>query len=315
VVTGAAGLLLQRDPGLAVWPETVKAVLMATALHNIEGATRLSEVDGAGGIRVDLADAVVRRQAGGYGGRSYSCSTSRNLDVATLNLTAGVPVRVVITWDTNPGYLSYRQQPSADLDLRILDPRGATIAGSASWDNTYEIVEFTPTTSGPHRLRVYRYRCALLWGNPKWLGWAWYQVPQPPVRRGMTWAKVGHSLAFGADRFNCAGCNPYTGDALCSALHPILCIRPDGSPNPGLPVNFDDGWIGGNVGLSPAIRGDQLLGVANADAVCATSFGPGWVMAEFHHPQGGWGWSSRGNVNPAGRYWVHINDQAGNCWN
>jgi subtilisin family serine protease len=315
VVTGSIGLLLQRNPNLAPWPETIRALFMATAVHNIEGATRLSEVDGAGGIRVDLADRVVQGQAGGFGGRSYGCSTSRNLDVATMNLAAGVPVRVVISWDTNPGYLSYGRQPSADLDLRILNPAGGTVATSASWDNTSEIVEFTPATSGVYRLRVYRYRCALLWGNPKWLGWAWYQEPQPPARRGMTWAKTGHSFNFGADRFNCAGCNPYVGDALCTENHPILCIRPDGSPNPGLPVNFDDGWIGGNVGLSANVRGDQLLSLANADAICANTFGPGWAMAEFHHPGGGWGWSSRGNVNPAGRYWVHINDQPGNCWN
>ena len=133
----------------------------------------------------------------------------------------------------------------------------------------------------------------------------------------MTWAKLDHNFAFGTDRFNCAGCNAYQGDTLCSEAHQVLCHRPDGSPNPGLPINGNDGWVGGNVGLSPAIRGDQLLSLANANAVCANFFGPGWAMAEFHHPFGGWGWSSHGNVVAANgsRFWVYINDQAANCWN
>lgn len=314
MVTGATALLIQRNGFFAVWPETVKAALMATATHNIEGATRLSEFDGAGAVRLDLADDVASGRAGGFGGRAYSCSSPRNLDVATLNLNAGVPARVVLTWDQNPGYISYRRRPSADVDLRLLDPRGATVATSASWDNTYEIVEFTPATTGSYRLRAHKYRCN---ASPKWMGWAWYQAPRPPVRRGMTWAKIGHSFAFGADKFNCAGCNPFQGDALCSEAHQILCIRPDGSPNPGLPVNGNDGWIGGNVGLSPAIQGTQLLSLANANAICSNVFGAGWQMAEFHHPLGGWGWSSRGNVFAidSSRFWVHINDQAGNCWN
>ncbi len=139
----------------------------------------------------------------------------------------------------------------------------------------------------------------------------------PPSRKGMTWAKTDHNFTFGTDKFNCSGCDAYVGDTLCSESRPILCIRPDGSPNPGLPVNFYDGWIGGNVGLSPAIRGDQLLSLANANAVCANSFGPGWEMSEFHHPLGGWGWSSYGNVSASNdiRFWVYINDQAANCWN
>lgn len=228
-----------------------------------------------------------------------------------LNLVAGARARIVIAWNTNPGFLGYRNRPSADLDLRVLAPNGQQVAGSASWDNTYEIVDFTPAVTGSFRLRVHRYRCG---ANPKWLGWGWYQEPRPP-RRGMTWAKVDHASAFGTDKFNCAGCDPYVGDTLCDQARPVLCIRADGSPNPGLPVNFYDGWIGGTVALSTPVRGDQLLGVAAANALCSAQLGPGWQMAEFHHPLGGWGWSSYGNVSAANRMWVFINDQPGNCWN
>lgn len=315
VVTASTALLIQRNNVLGVWPEIVKSLLMATALNDVvDNDGVVGEADGAGGIVVSQADRVLRGEAGGFGGRSYTCRASRNEDVASLALVAGQPARVVIAWDTNPSYIRYRRQPSADLDLRILDSRGRTVAASSSWDNTYEVVQFTPATTGNYTLRVRKARCS---ANPKWMGWAWFQEPRPAGRRGMTWAKLDHNLAFGTDRFNCAGCDAYQGETLCSEAHSILCIRPDGSPNPGLPVNFYDGWVGGNVGLSLPIRGDAIGSLANANALCAGFFGPGWQMAEFHHPLGGWGWSSHGNVfsTATSRFWVFINDQPANCWN
>ena len=47
-VTGAAGMLIQRDPWLGTWPEAVKSIQMTSAVHNVEGSSRLSDFDGAG---------------------------------------------------------------------------------------------------------------------------------------------------------------------------------------------------------------------------------------------------------------------------
>ncbi len=174
MATAATALLIQRNGFFSVWPETVKAVLMATALNNIEGNARLSEFDGAGGLALDRADDVARGALGGFGGRSYTCSASRNLDVATFFLTAGTRTRAVIAWDTSPGYLFYGRQPGADLDLRLIAPNGATVAASLSWDGSTEIVDVVPPTSGFYRLRVNKFRCS---SSPRWLGWSWYQGP------------------------------------------------------------------------------------------------------------------------------------------
>jgi hypothetical protein len=172
MVTGTAALMIQRNAALASWPESVKAILMATATHNIEGATRLSEVDGAGGIVAYNADLVTRRILGNWGGVGYSCASAANVDMTTMNLVAGRKVRVVIAWDNDPAYASYGSKPSADLDLRVVNAANATVASSSSWDNTYEIVEFTPSVSGAYKLRVNKYRCDL---SPRYLGWSWYQ--------------------------------------------------------------------------------------------------------------------------------------------
>ena len=170
MVTGVAALLIQRNSNLAVWPEAIKAIIMATAVNNIEGRRRLSEYDGAGGIVANRADDVVRGVSGTWGGRSYSCGTVDPLDVATMYLYGGMRTRAVIAWNTDPSYQHYANQPSADLDLQIVSPSGGVVASSYSWDNTYEIVDFTPSISGNYKLRVKRFRCDL---SPRWLGWAW----------------------------------------------------------------------------------------------------------------------------------------------
>lgn len=170
MVTGTAALLIQRNSSLASWPEAIKAILMTTAVHNIEGSTRLSEFDGAGGIVADRADDVVSGVDGTWGGQSYSCSAAPALNVATMSLTAGVRTRATVVWNNNPAYVNYTTQPSADLDIQVVNSSGQVVSDSSSFDNTYEIVDFTPSTSGSYSLRVNKHRCDY---DPRWLGWAW----------------------------------------------------------------------------------------------------------------------------------------------
>lgn len=60
------------------------------------------------------------------------------------------PVRAVINWNTDPAFIDYANRPSADLDLQIISPTGSIVATSASLDNTYEIVQFTPPVTGTY---------------------------------------------------------------------------------------------------------------------------------------------------------------------
>jgi len=174
MITGVAALMMQRNTSLQLWPEAVKAILMVTAVHNIEGVARLSEFDGTGGTVADRADAVAaaRRTTGslGWDAGAYDCSAPANKDVAVMSLTAGVPTRAAIAWDQNPSYASYASQPSADLDLQVIDPSNTVVSTSSTWDNTYEVVHFTPAVSGNYTLRVKQFRCDL---TPRWLGFAW----------------------------------------------------------------------------------------------------------------------------------------------
>ena len=172
MVTGEIADIMQRNTNLRGWPEAVKAIVMASALHNIEGSSELSDKDGAGGITIDRADNIVGGYNGKWGGINYPCSgTSSPYTLTTMPLTAGVKTRVVMVFSTDPNYLYYNSWPSADLDIQIKNPSGNVIDGSYSGRNTYEIVEFTPAVTGNYQLNLIKYSCS----SSKYLGWAWYK--------------------------------------------------------------------------------------------------------------------------------------------
>lgn len=193
VVTGAAGLLFQKHSSLAVWPEATKPILMVSATHNVEGAARLSERDGAGGVVLDEALEVAGTFASNqWGGRSYSCSSATVMDVETIFLQQYRRTRVALNWTTSGDYSQYADRPSADLDLQIIGPGGNVVTGSYSWDNTFEIVDFLPAQTGNYRIRVRKYRCD---ESPRYIGWAWresdhgsYEIP------GLGWEAEGAGM-------------------------------------------------------------------------------------------------------------------------
>jgi len=85
---------------------------------------------------------------------------------------------VVIAWDSNPSS-DYGDDPlDADLDLFVYDPDGDYVSGasSASWDNSYEIVEFEATKSGTYTWQVYKSRFD---GTTEYLGAAWARIAPP----------------------------------------------------------------------------------------------------------------------------------------
>jgi len=113
----------------------------------------------------------------------------------------------------------------------------------------------------------------------------------------------------------------------------MLCIKKEGLANCGPASSFYDGWTGGTIQLTPfPVYGTQLVSEAAADAICATTFGSCYRMAEHHDGGGGWQWRAKGTIFPlttpgmscpssptapnvGNRFWVKVNDQTnGNCW-
>ncbi len=134
-------------------------------------------------------------------------------------------------------------------------------------------------------------------------------------RRAMTWRLIEQRpnlVLVGSDGIT----NAYAGDTTVDTLLPMLCLRQDGRPVPsGLTVDFNNGWAAGEVKLTPPLAGSALSSRATADSLCASHFGAGFRMGEFHDGQGGWNWWANGVVAANTRFWVAINDQPANPWN
>ena len=156
-------------------------------------------------------------------------------------------------------------------------------------------------------------------------------APARPIVFGLSFALVPPADGTPADvvHVGCHGephdlerphkdsCNPYQGDTSCRVTLPVLCLKPGGATLPaGVASGFYAGWTGGTLAATQPVMGALLESVATASARCAAELGAGWRMAEFHDGGGGWGLQVQrgGGFGAWTRYWVHINDQPGNCW-
>jgi len=153
----AAALLMERDPNLKLWPEAIKAVLLATAWHRVE--TKLvGDRDGCGQLHTLAADAVVRQAATRlrYGNLTLkSFDAKGNFDLL-LPVHAWSEVRAVVSWCSNPSTTyPYPNNPlQMDLDLIVLDPALKTVATATDRKRAFEIVKFLPATSGTYTFRL-----------------------------------------------------------------------------------------------------------------------------------------------------------------
>lgn len=167
MVAGEAALLMQRNTGLKLRPEAVKAIIMATALNNIEGASRLSDKDGAGGVDMRAAFHLVDKSWWDW--NSYTAST---LPITyTVYASQGQRVRAAIAWDSNPS-ADYTTDPlQADIDLYVTNSSGTFITSSTSIYNSWEIVEFVAPASSNYNLRVNDFSFS---GSTEYVGIAWW---------------------------------------------------------------------------------------------------------------------------------------------
>ncbi len=170
-VAGAAALLMDANDNLKYWPEAVKAILMASAFHNIEGPelpnsggswTTYDDKDGAGEIVVSTAvTAVINSWYRTASVTPSSFDPDGYIDYEdAIDATEGDTWRVVLCWDaTASGGPNYSSDTlNADLDLIVLDENEIPVATSNSWDNSYEICQFVATTTQHYTIRVSRYR-------------------------------------------------------------------------------------------------------------------------------------------------------------
>ncbi len=151
---GVATLIANRDPSIIVHPEAVKAVLMVSAWHNVEGDPVVSDKDGAGGVHAGAADAVVRDGQYVTGTFTTGSFPGGYFDQKFFAY-AGDGTRVICLWQSDPDSGYSTDELKMDLDMSILDPSGTIVlASSASDKNPFELVYFEPPTTGKYTIRL-----------------------------------------------------------------------------------------------------------------------------------------------------------------
>lgn len=169
MVAGLAADLMQVRPSLRVYPESMKALILAGATDNVEGAAGLSEKDGAGGVNAltSYTSVINNRYTWLYVVPS-SFDASRNITVDIGWVNAGQRVKVALVWDSTPTSDYLTDPLKADLDLYVYGPTQSLY--SVSWDNSYEVVDFTAAASGNFQIKVHNYRFD---GFNEYVGVAW----------------------------------------------------------------------------------------------------------------------------------------------
>jgi hypothetical protein len=154
MVAGEAALLIDKNSSLTWKPEALRAIIMASALNNIQGGRRLSEYDGAGGIDAYAAYLIVNN------GRWLQQTVNPTTWSGTgMNFYAaqGEWIRCAVAWTSHPNSTWTTDPLLTDIDLRLIKPSGGAVAYSSSWNNSYEIIHYTATETGTWQCRAYKY--------------------------------------------------------------------------------------------------------------------------------------------------------------
>lgn len=152
-VAGIAANFMSEMPFLQLKPTLAKAHLMASALSLVLGSG--FDRAGVGGIR--YPEGMTNIFARWWNGASISFESG----LTTIFNISSIPrtkARVVVAW-SNRGTWTYDHRNDAhpigmDFDIIVYDPNGNIVGSSASWDNPFEWVDFTPTMIGDYQLEI-----------------------------------------------------------------------------------------------------------------------------------------------------------------
>jgi len=154
MVAGEAALLIDIDPNLAFKPEALRALLMASAVNDIEGNTSRSEYDGAGGI--DAYSAYLDVLNGRWSQITINPTTWTSYDY-TFYANANEPISCVVAWTSHPNSSYTSDLLLTDIDLRLYDPDNNLVGSSTSINNSYEIIRTVTEKAGTWKCRASKY--------------------------------------------------------------------------------------------------------------------------------------------------------------
>lgn len=168
-VAGVAAQMTHFKSFLKAWPETVRAVMLAGAIHNVEGSAAKSEKDGSGAVEAWASWSILN--LGWY--QSFSDAPPQSHEIQ-FYVPAGERVRAAIAWGSSYNSGTGKMELWTDYDLAIYDQNGNYVTASASYDMAQEVVEFVASSGGWYKARIG------LWSTTagsEWLGFAYWHAP------------------------------------------------------------------------------------------------------------------------------------------
>lgn len=197
-VVGVSALLQGTNSTLKHWPEGCRAILLASATKNVTGNTWWQDVsngvdakDGAGAVNANEGCKIAKNRRWrnapatlrGWDIGLLSSSNFGSDKLSTFEYKVSVPssfygprkVKVALAWTSKATKTSflffswYMSQLKVDLDLIIYDENGAVVGYSGSWDNSYEIAEFTGQPGKTYTIKIRRWSGT----DSTWFGIAW----------------------------------------------------------------------------------------------------------------------------------------------
>jgi len=178
-VAGEIALLIDSYRNLRDWPEVTKAIVMATAVHDTYTGPMRGNYDDQEGVGTVVASHAYKIDF--WEGTTETASSLPKDKY--FYAEAGEKVRFVITWDSHTWKTLWwwNDELKADLDLTIYDPNGNYVGGSFTWDNNYEVVEFTAPVTGNYKAQINDYRFD---DSYEYLGLAGLRMPAPHIFTG-----------------------------------------------------------------------------------------------------------------------------------
>ena len=197
-VVGVAALIQGTNTSLKHWPEACRAILLASATKNVVGNTWWQDVsngvdakDGAGVVNAIEGCNIAnnRRRANdpakrrGWDVGLLSSSNFGSNKLSTFEYKVSIPnyifgprkVKVALAWTSKTKKTSflfwswYMSKLKVDLDLIIYDDNGSVVGYSGSWDNSFEIAEFTGQPGKTYTIKIRRWSGT----DSTWYGIAW----------------------------------------------------------------------------------------------------------------------------------------------
>lgn len=194
-VAGVTALLQGTDETLRHWPEGCRAILAAGATRNVKDDTWWQDVqggvdasDGTGAVNAAEGWRIAQKQR-----YRNAPPTQRGWDTGLLTSADFAPdklskfeygvtipstwwgprhVKVALCWTSKVGRNdgpTYTSALTVDLDLKIYDSSGNQVGYSGSWDNSYEIAEFTGSPGQTYTIKIRRWSGT----DSTWYGIAW----------------------------------------------------------------------------------------------------------------------------------------------